>query len=281
MNLHTPIPSFINKKSNIVRLIIYTSVFALVFINIYTPFGSADWYNLPSKFMFFFYSSIMILIGMLVVLISRIIMYQWCKKHRLQVLWFAVWIFGEILAMGAIYALLSLAIDPSQAFAEILPKSILKTSAVLLLPYAICYLIFSLKEKSEQLKMEQDQEMVIAQNVLSFYDEKKELKLSIKKENLLYIESEDNYVNVYYTNKGKISKYLLRNTLKVLEKEFEGSNVLRCHRSYMINIEQVTILRKEKGGGIFVEFGSEEIVDIPVTKTYSEVITRAFVESHS
>lgn len=151
------------------------------------------------------------------------------------------------------------------------------TSAVLLLPYSISYLYFSLNEKSRLLKEEQLQDQVSNNTTLTFYDDKKELKLSIKKENLLYIESEDNYVNIYYSNKGKVSKYMLRNTLKSLEQEFAPKGIVRCHRSYMINIEQVSLLRKEKGGALFAEFALEQIIDIPITKTYSEEVTRAFL----
>ena len=38
------IPSYIYGKQNIVRLILWTALFALVFINIYKPFSSTSWY---------------------------------------------------------------------------------------------------------------------------------------------------------------------------------------------------------------------------------------------
>ena len=39
------IPSYIYGKQNIVRLILWTALFALVFINIYKPFSSTSWYK--------------------------------------------------------------------------------------------------------------------------------------------------------------------------------------------------------------------------------------------
>ena len=39
--------------------------------------------------------------------------------------------------------------------------------------------------------------------MIPFYDDKSVLQFSVKKENLLYIESAENYVNVCYLNKGK------------------------------------------------------------------------------
>jgi len=33
------IPAYLTEKSNIVRLILFTAAFALIFINLYAPFG--------------------------------------------------------------------------------------------------------------------------------------------------------------------------------------------------------------------------------------------------
>lgn len=59
------IPSYIYGKQNIVRLILWTALFALVFINIYKPFSSTSWYKV-SEFKFFVFSSLIILTGVLV-----------------------------------------------------------------------------------------------------------------------------------------------------------------------------------------------------------------------
>ena len=92
---------------------------------------------------------------------------------------------------------------------------------------------------------------------------------------MLYLESADNYVYVWYLNKGKVTKFLLRNTLKVMEDFMAGTNVLRCHRSYMVNFDQVSIIRRDKGL-IYIEFGIEDVGDIPVSKTYSEKVMKSF-----
>ena len=52
---HKKIPSYIYEKQNIIRLILLTALFALVFINIYKPFSSLAWYNV-SEFKFFVFS---------------------------------------------------------------------------------------------------------------------------------------------------------------------------------------------------------------------------------
>ena len=107
------------------------------------------------------------------------------------------------------------------------------TSLILLLPYAILMLYFFLADKEQKLQMLEEMKEIPGTSVISFRDEKGELRLSIKHSNLLYIESADNYVQIWYLNKGVVTKFMLRNTLKAMEETFEGTNVLRCHRSYI------------------------------------------------
>lgn len=73
------IPPFIYKRSNLTLLVVFTAIFALLFINIYKPFESSRWYPI-TQFEYFLYSSLIILTGVLVVVISRIIMFYYTKK---------------------------------------------------------------------------------------------------------------------------------------------------------------------------------------------------------
>jgi hypothetical protein len=82
--MNTKIPSYLYDKANMQRLIFFTAIFALVFINIFQPFGSRGWYPYISDFKYFFYSSLIILIGMLVVVISRLIMLGFVKNHSIS-----------------------------------------------------------------------------------------------------------------------------------------------------------------------------------------------------
>ena len=99
VDFQKPIPSYLNEKQNIVRLILFTSLFALIFINIYSPFGADRWFNL-TKLEFLTYSSLTILTGVLVVVISRIIMYHVCKRQIINIRQYLLWIFTEILFMA-------------------------------------------------------------------------------------------------------------------------------------------------------------------------------------
>lgn len=278
MNVLTrKIPAYHYERSNLLRLVLFTAVFDLVFINIYKPFSSLTWYPV-SEFKFFLFSSLVILTGVLVVAISRVIMYYYTKRRTLNYLEYAIWIASEIFFMSLFYTTYSAYLRPERDVMEIFMESTENTFLVLLLPYAILMLYFSWRDKEQKLlMMENDKNDTNGSlAVISFLDANGELRLSVKRTNLLYIESADNYVRIWYLNKGIITSFMLRNTLKAMEETFVGTNILRCHRSYMVNFEQVKVIRREKDG-IYLEFGVEKVPDIPISKTYSEKVTHWFM----
>jgi uncharacterized protein YunC (DUF1805 family) len=257
--------------------VLFTALFALVFINIYSPFGADKWFNL-TRLEFFTYSSLTILTGVLVVVLSRIIMYQYCKRHTIMVWQYLVWIFAEILLMALSYALFEkLLLKDVRIFSVLVKLSSRNTALVLLLPYSISGLYFSWQDKKEQIDRLADVQAFSSntRNMIPFYDDKGVLKFSIKKENLLYIESAENYVNVCYLNKNKVSKYLLRDTLKKIEENFKGTDIIRCHRSYMVNFDKVKVIKKDKDG-LRLELDNPSVIDIPVSKTYVNPVMQTF-----
>ena len=270
------IPTYIYDKQHIVQLILWTAFFALVFINIYKPFSSSSWYNV-SEFKFFVFSSLIILTGVLVVVLSRIVMFHWGKQHTISVGSYSIWILLEIFFMSLFYTIYTLVLNPERDYMDVFESSTINTSLVLLLPYSVLHFYFSYKDKERRLQLleEHQAETVARQSVLSFYDEKQELRLSVKRSELLYVESADNYVCIWYLSKGQLTKFLLRNSLKAMEENFADTNVLRCHRSYMVNFDQVKVIRREKEG-IFLELGIERVPDIPISKTYSAKVMRWF-----
>lgn len=267
------IPEYLYNKKNNVRIIIFTAIFALLFINLFQPFGSRSWYPNISDTKYFVFSSIIILTGMLVVVISRIILVISFKKNSLLNWHYTIWILCEIIAMAIFYTLFSVLIPKDgggREVSDIFEQSLYNTSLVLLLPYSITWLYLSWREKSrllENIELENTQNKS-AKTLIAFPDEKGDLKISVMLENLLYIESADNYATIYYMNKSSKSHYMIRNSLKWMEENLaKDTPLVRCHRSYIVNLDRVKILKKEKNG-IVLELDAENTPDIPVSKTY-------------
>lgn len=280
--MNTKIPAYLYDRTNINRLILFTALFALLFINIFQPFGSREWYPNISDFKYFFFSSFIILIGMLVVVVSRFIMILYVKKHIFTYLQYAFWVLAEILAMSLFYSLFTKYIPDkgmSRDFMEIFHKSTVNTSLVLLLPYSILWLYFSWRDKTsllQKMTVDESSNGVQRKNSIAFPDEKGELRITIMLENLLYIDSSDNYVTIHYLNKSKLSHFLIRNTLKWMDENLTNdSQLVRCHRSYIVNLDKVKVIRKNKGG-IIMELDIVNTPDIPVSTTFYERVMSKF-----
>ena len=112
----------------------------------------------------------------------------------------------------------------------------------------------------------------------NFYDEKGELKLSVSPELVYYLDAADNYVQIHYLNAGKLEKLLIRNSLKNIEWRFKDKGLVRCHRSYVVNLNLVKLFRRQEGE-LFLDFGDERLPAIPVSKSYGEGVMSKIIEN--
>lgn len=105
---------------------------------------------------------------------------------------------------------------------------------------------------------------------ITLFDNSGVLKMSVSLTSLYYIESDDNYIIVWYEDSNKdLKKYMLRCRLKTVEESFKGSSLVRCHRQYVVNMDKVKVLRKEKDG-YQLTLENDAIPPISITKTYAE-----------
>lgn len=276
--LEYPIPDYLTRKGNLVRLVIFTAVFALAFINIYDPFG-VDTYLELRGIRLFLNSSLVILTGMLVVVISRVIMYFFSRKIQLNYWQYILWVFLEILVMAFVYSIyVKFILVDERDFMEISSISMKNTSLVILLPYTILWLFFSWQDKTIKLQKLEEKDMPAGAKragMITFRDEKGTLRLSVQHEDLLYLEAADNYVTIYYLRGDKVQKFMVRNSMRAYEEQFKDSSIIRCHRSYMVNLSKVRIIRKEKDG-LHLELGNDPAISLLVSKTYVSGVMEAF-----
>ena len=288
----TPIPSFIYKKSNQVAMVIFVPIFALLFISIYSPFDFnqidtkgrvLSWLNIQSRELVVQLITLaLILIGMAVAAVSRWIMGIYTRKHQISYVTYISWIALELLVMAMLYTFAGFAIDPDKSFVTIFRNSVVKTFFILLIPYTMCYIYFIWQERVAQLRIIRERlaedETTLKAAYVQIYDDKGEMRLSVRRENLILLESADNYVCVWYLNNNSPKKILVRNTLKNIADSLSSTHIQRCHRSYVVNLELVKVMRREKEG-VFVELGIEGVPEVPISKTYAGAINKWLVDN--
>ena len=272
------IPKYILSKRSLTIMVTTAAAFAFLFIIIYKPFNVEHWAEV-SQFVFVACVLGIVLLGMSIAAISRVIMCYYAKKHNITYLQYGVWVFVELVLMSVAFTICSTLTGVQLDIWEAFEKSLLNTSLILLIPYIVSTTAFTLQDRNSRLRQIEDdydkvmQERAMTKGIISFYDERNELQLSVTKDNLLYIESADNYIYIWYMKSNLPKKLMLRNTLKRTAELLTDTNVMRCHRGYMVNMEQVKVLRREKDS-FYLELGIDGIKDIPVSKTYGDAVMK-------
>ena len=125
--------------------------------------------------------------------------------------------------------------------------------------------------------------VVIGRFALGKYHEKRleDQKIEIKGEGnyeglrlqfneVISIQSSDNYIEVFYLSGHQLKKTLIRNKLSTIDEEFP--ELLRAHRSYLINPFHFRQWKTENSKLIIC---LNHDIEVPVSKTYQKTIKAA------
>lgn len=89
-------------------------------------------------------------------------------------------------------------------------------------------------------------------------------------QDILYIESEGNYLN-FYTKNDTIK---IRETMTNMEKELSGKGFIRCHKGYLINAEHI---EKMKSTEIDLQCGGIRRT-VPIGRSYEKDVRKRIME---
>ena len=275
MNWNTKLTS-INSNRGKWKLILITGVFVFIFTNIFEPFGI---YNSVDKSEFEIFLEINIaIIGVVASLaFSQFFIRKVFRVESLTYLSIPFWFLIESIIIGVVWTLLTTLIDGSSLlFFDLWLSNVLECVFIIGLPYFASIIYLSFSEKNTTVTHLQDQlnkEKIDPNTLISFRENSNKTKLSLRLGDLLYVESSDNYVVIFYSNGTKIEKTVLRNTIKQLEQELTPYEIIRCHRSYLVN--PINIKRKEKTSkGLNLFFRKFEGVVVPVSKSYTSELEK-------
>ena len=287
MILNEKLPRYLLGKYQLIGTVTFSVLFALVFLNIYIPFSDTAWFGLGDSVMFLL-TVVFVAVAILILICSRIIMYKTRNIFSLTYASYTIWCLLEIAAVCSFYTWLTLDITAvsDEPVMKIFVRSLLYGTIAIGIPYLISGMYFAIIDKNNTIRLMNYENVVTdepakaeSQNQkITLFDNSGTLKLSLNPENLYYIESDDNYIKVWYTDsKGELKQYMLRCRLKTVEESFKGSALVRCHRKYVVNIKKVSMLRKESEGYV-LDLENESIPPISVTKTYTDTVLSHFTE---
>ncbi|MGV8091555.1 MAG: LytR/AlgR family response regulator transcription factor [Mangrovibacterium sp.] len=248
-------------------LILFCTGFGIIFINVFVPFNMNRWSN-DSGFEEFLHLSGFGLIAGLILLVSQFFVRNITGIRHFNMLTFGCWFMGEMLMMAVSFLFYQ---SPGIHFSQLLkgiPESIKFTLPGILIPYSLSLLFISRIKSSiklHELKIKADKPAFV-HGLWDFPDEKGVVRFSLASDQILYMESADNYVIVFYLSKNKLEKQILRNSMKNIEALFSDFPLKRCHRSFMVNLQKIELMDHGKTNCFIKLSGCEKL--IPVSRKF-------------
>lgn len=244
-------------------------VFFLVFSVVYNPFGITEFLDM-GKGQFALNISILLAIMLAAEGGMRTALHYFKDAKRFTAAHYVCWCLGELIVISLFSSLyLSLVSGGLYPYFDALFSYCLPYSALILIyPCLILSLAFGIAGAKEAVSGKEVEDS----GLIRFYDSYRKPKLLIAVSAILYIKADENYMNIWYSDNGKAVRYSLRAPMNSIEESCVRHGLVRCQRSYFVNPQHVTILRKENGW-IYADLDMEGLPSIPVSKRYYETLS--------
>ncbi len=274
--INQPFMAYTSGRHN-APLVVWSGVFVFIFLAVFKPFDIQDitpnqwfYYAFLVGYGFITSFSVLIMIEGIGRLLPNVFSEKnWKIKHEVA---FVVSLISLITVFNYFYTVF---ISDLPFSSETFIFMLFATVSVSFFP-AVSFVMFRYVRNVRQysrpstvLSVERKEE--IKREFIELFAENQRDSVTLSPENLLFIESDDNYSTVFFTQQNRIQKKLLRNTLTRLEAQVESFPTLRrCHRSYLVNLKKVSRVSGNAQGYRLHLHDTDEIV--PVSRTYSKNI---------
>ncbi len=118
-----------------------------------------------------------------------------------------------------------------------------------------------LREKISEYQSEKKpgfEELIIKSNIIN-----EVFKVAVN--DVLYIQSNQNYISIYYLKEHKIKSHLLRISLVNAFKQITSMDIVQCHRSYLVNINSI---EKITGNAQGLKLELRHNIMVPVSRSF-------------
>lgn len=278
------IPKFLTQKKTIILFFSLVMFFCAFFVVVYHPLGLLIPPSALTTLDYRLYSIILVLIGLVVLSISRHLLFLVQRRAEMKLSSYFIWVGVEfvVLVVSLTAAARWLNEDAAVPLFTQVGRVFAAVIILLTVPYIITFLVFMLQQKRLEIatltnqltESAAEKSAEVRDDVLQFYDKGGRLVFVTKRNNVLYIEAADNYTVIHYISGDKEDSLVLHNSLRSIAETFASQGMVRCHRGYLVNLANVKYLRKEKDGLVLEIAYCDRL--IPVSKTYAQDVVQQF-----
>jgi len=275
-------PFYLNTGLANSLLCIGISLFTVLFLYVFSPFPELNNQNTFTDILIIGISLLLILL-INIVLIPKLFpsffdIPNWnLKKYVL----FNAWL---LIIVGVVLSLISyFFIGNCNSFADSLLSTLLQVATIGIFPLFFVTFLIRNRMLAENLKNSTNANQNIQEISLQIQEEDRNQQicirtdtseiLSLMRHDFIFAEAQDNYSEVHFFAQNKSQKKLLRLTLKNLESQLANKILIRCHKSYLINIMSISSI-SGNSNGYKLHIRDTEI-QVPVSRSKGkEIITQ-------
>ena len=273
----TTVPKLVLQKRFLLRTVLFVSLFSMLFMSLYQPsfaysttwFGFHSWKQAGVTTLFY-------AVAISTLIISKLLLFAFSREHSVTVRRILLWLIVEFLAIATEYYLFSVYFKlGSVEVPQLLIRIPMCVALILVIPYSLIWLYAQYKAKKEELELfkitHKKENMEPDRKLIKFSDSTGRHKMSINEDSIYYIESQDNYVQIFYELDGRMVSYLLRCSTQKIEEYLEGTTIVRCRRSFLVNTTKI-IKSGRDHGRLVIKLAPPSGKELTVTPAYYRVV---------
>ncbi len=147
-------------------------------------------------------------------------------------------------------------------------------SAVLLFPMVGTFFFFKFRSLQNQMEhiLTTKEEYVDSGQLILFKGMGSKDQITLSASSFLYGKAQDNYVELVYLEQQQLKKFLMRSPLGNLVSSINNMAIVRCHRSYMVNLLHVKSI---KGGNQDLTLHLDPSnATVPISKSFKSAVLK-------
>lgn len=252
------------------KLVIFCGVFGCIFLSVFQPFNINQWFpkvNLP----LFLIAAFFCVAGMTALALTQFALRSVFKVRVTTRIAFLCCLLVEFFFISiAIHAVNITLLELSFLNIPEYLVTLKYTLLILVLPYFLGLLLLYLEK---QVQVVEELTLKINRSAstdnVTLTDENNKIVMSLPLRSISYFKSEDNYTLLYYySSDNQFKKALIRTNLKKLEHDLNLPCLVRIHRSYMINSQNLrSAIKTSRGYQVKMDDRDDFI---PVSATYKQ-----------
>lgn len=282
--LHEPYP-FDNSKKRTITTAIAFGAFVFLFLYFFQPFGLTNYHSDKKTLQLFGYGLVTTFCLLSNFILFNTLFEKWYNKQSWTVLkniQYTIWVFFTIGSGNLLYSV-------SQQFLPFSWDGFFFYQGMTLLVGVLPVIFSTLLVYHKRLeKMVKEAEKL--NDSISGHQQNEPLKVNIpsqnKSENIqinaaqfLLAKATENYVELYSSKNGELTKEIVRNTLKNIELTFSDTpHIQKCHRSYLVNLQKVEHFTGN-AQGLTLKFKESIELAVPVSRAFVEAIKTKLTQS--